>query len=76
MKATRTFWHTVVAGIAMVVLGYFGFLAFMPDKTSIPFVPLLCFLIFTSGAVVLVGSLGFAVTKILAERRHSKGAGE
>ncbi len=74
MKANRSFWYTVVAGLAMVILGYFGLLAFMPDKTSPPLLPLLCFLIFTSGVLVLVGSLGFAIAKIVAERRRSKRA--
>ncbi len=75
MKANRGFWYILVVSLAMVVLGYFGFLAFMPDKTSLPLLPLLCFLIFASGVLVLVGSLSFAIAKIVAERKRSKGAG-
>ena len=70
--ANRKFWYTFVAGLAMVVLGYFGFLASMPDKTSYPFLDLLCFLVLGTGVLVLVGSLGFAISKIVVERRRSK----
>ena len=78
MNTNRKFWSAVLAGLSMVVAGYFGFLAFMPDKTSAPLVGLLwstSFLVLASGAVVLVGTLGFGVAKAVGERRRSKRVG-
>jgi hypothetical protein len=73
MKTKRKLWFAVLAGLSMVVAGYFGFLAFMPGKTSVPLVGLLwtsSVLVLASGAVVLVGALGFADMKVVAANRH------
>ena len=61
----------------MIVLGYLGFIASMPDKTSGSLIPvlLLCVLMVVSGVVVLVGALVCAFGRAESDRRRSNRGG-
>ena len=74
VKANFSFWRIVLVGIALALLGYFGFIASMPDKTSGSLIPVffVCLLMLMSGVVVLVGAAIYAVAKIATDRKRSK----
>jgi uncharacterized membrane protein len=65
----------VASSIALLVLGYVGFVAFMPEKAAgdqqvSAF--LLSLLMLLAGAVGLLGTLAYALVKAATERRRSR----
>jgi hypothetical protein len=74
MKANFRFWRFVLIGLALTVLGYFGFITTMPDKTSGSLIPLFfcCFLMLVSGVVILVVTSIYAIVRMATEHRRSK----
>jgi len=75
MKLNRLFWCTLLGSLALVVLGYVGFLVSMPDKTSGHLVPvfLLCLLLLSVGVLGLVAALVCAVARAVSGRKRTKG---
>jgi len=58
----------------MIVVGYAGFIATMPDKTSGSLIPLFlfCLLLVVSGIVILMGAFVYAIARAASDRRRSK----
>jgi hypothetical protein len=78
MKANRPFWLTLAGALALVVVGYVGVVAFMPDKTAGGLQPaafLLSTLVLVAGAVGLLGVVVYALVKAARERKRSRAAG-
>ena len=78
MRTNRPFWLTLVSGLVLVILGYMGLLAFMPEKTAgglqIPAF-LLSELMLLVGAVGLPGALVYALAKGASERKRRRASG-
>jgi flagellar biogenesis protein FliO len=72
VKTNLRFWSVVFVAVASIILGYFGFLAFAPDKTSgyLMALSLFCLLLALAGILVLVGALVYAIAKVSAKRKR------
>jgi hypothetical protein len=78
MRANGLFWLTIVSGLGLLVLGYVGFVTFMPDKTTgglLILVFLLSFLMLLAGAASLLGALLYALVKAAIERKRNRAEG-
>jgi H+/Cl- antiporter ClcA len=77
MRSNRPFWCAVLGSLTLLLLGYAGFMASMPDKTSGHLIPvlLLCVLVLLAGAVGLIGTLVYAIAKVASGRKHRKPEG-
>ncbi len=75
MRTTRRFWLTVATALALIILGYVGFVALMPDKTAggvaLPAF-FLSYLMLWAGAIGLVSALVYALVKAASERKRGR----